>query len=322
MSKSIGTIAKIALPIAAGFVLGPAGFGLTSAAVGSAIGGAAAGALGGGGIKGALIGGATGYLGAGALSSAIGSPASIITDPNIAGPSTFGSGLEGLATGGGAKALTGGVTSALASTGGSGIGSASSGTDLTKLLLGLGNQSVADTGAQTAKDTAKTQSASIDKAIQATQTANAPYTQLGADAANQIESIQADPAGYIKNNPLYGSLADDAQRRLLANQAAKGKVGSGGTAAALQEQLLNLGNGLVNQQIGTLQQQVGTGATAAGNVGSQTANLTTDKGSVNAAGQIGANNAYTTGYQNQINTLLALQGLNKTPIANTGPLNL
>lgn len=296
MSKTVKTIAKIALPIAASFIpgIGP----IAAAATGAALG-----AMDGGGVKGAVMGGVSGYLGAGAAKGIVGQAASIPA-ANVAGPAFYGSGIKGALTGGGLRAIGNTVAGTA-----SGVAS-----DPSKLLIGVGNQLMTEENANTSVEAAKIQSKSIDKALAANETINKPYTDLGANSAAEIARIQADPGAYVQNNPFYKSLADDAQRRLLANQAAKGKVGSGGTSAALQEQLLNLGNGLVQQQVGTLQNQVNTGANAASGVATNSINLNTDKGNVNAAGVVGQNNAYQSGYQNQINTLLALQGLQRAPI--------
>lgn len=287
MSKAIKTVASIALPIAGAYFGGP---------IGGAIGGAIGGGIS-GGLKGAVLGGITGYASAGATNSLIGTAAHTLP-AGISGPVTSGSGILGAVTGGGLRALGNTVTQA-ASGLATGAGAANT------ALTGIGNQLMSQSQADDAKKAAALQGKSIDQAIQTQQ----PYTELGQNAVNQINTIQADPGGYVQNNPFYKSLADDAARRLTANQAAKGKVGSGGTASALQDQLLQLGNGLVSQQIGTLQQQAGIGQNSANNV----SNLQTSKGDVNASGVIGSGNAMTTGYQNQINTLLALQNLNKTP---------
>lgn len=53
------------------------------------------------------------------------------------------------------------------------------------------------------------------------------------------------PGGEILQNPLLQAIQGDVTNRLMANQAARGKLGSGGTALALQSALaptaLNLG---------------------------------------------------------------------------------
>lgn len=144
-------------------------------------------------------------------------------------------------------------------------------------------------GASSARRAAKAQQNAAQDAINSTQ----PYNQFGLDAMKQISTIQSNPGAYIQSNTLYKSMADDAQRRLLANQAAKGKIGSGGTASALQEQLLTIGNNLVNQQIQNLQNQVGTGQNAVNQIGGYQLN----KGEAKSAGIIGANNYLQQGIQ-------------------------
>lgn len=316
MSKTVKSVASIALPIALSYFAPGIGTALGSTlsasslgAIGGAVGGGIGGAINGGGVggvlKGAAMGAAGGYLGNGGASELFGGTA--IGDAlGLANPATAGANATGLPSN--AIPAPTSVPSPVAS---APAGAASTGNGLFRALgpvsagLSIGNALLTANGVDAAKEAAKIQAAAIDRAV-ATQ---APYNELGTAAAQQIKQIQADPGAYVQNNPFYASLADDAQRRLLANQAAKGKVGSGGTAAALHEQLLNLGNGLVQQQVGTLQNQVNSGQNAA----NTTSNLQTDRGAVQASGVMGANNAMQTGYQNQINTLLALQSLNKVP---------
>lgn len=331
MSKSVRSVASIALPIALAVfapgigtaigssILGAGAAG--SATLGGALIGAGSAALGGGGLKGALIGGALGGLapnlgdiasnviggtqvgdflgvapaGIDTAAGAYGPIASAATAANTPGETAF---LNNVATQAnapiGAASVGGGVARSL----GANIGTAGA------VLSGVNGLATANS-MDAAKEAAKIQAGAVDKAV-ATQ---APYNKLGTDAAAQISQIQSDPGAYVQNNPFYKSLADDAQQRLLANQASKGKVASGGTADALQTSLLNLGNGLVQQQVGTLQNQVNSGQTAASN----TSGLQTDKGAVQASGVVGSANALQTGYQNQIATLLALQNLSKAP---------
>jgi len=105
---------------------------------------------------------------------------------------------------------------------------------------------------------------------------------------------------YVTQNPFFKSMADEAQSRLFQSEAARGKVGSGGTAKALQNSLLLLGSDLVNQNInqrlgliGASQNLTSTGLNAAvqtgmgaiqgaGNIG----DLMTQRGNVLAAGQV------------------------------------
>ena len=86
----------------------------------------------------------------------------------------------------------------------------------------------------------------------------APFLKAGQVSAQELERLVNDPNAqkeFITNNPFFKALADDAEERLLSNQAAKGRVGSGSTQAALQTELLKLGNQLldtsINQRLNT-----------------------------------------------------------------------
>lgn len=136
-----------------------------------------------------------------------------------------------------------------------------------------------------------------------------PFREAGAAALGGLTSLTTDPEAqknFITQNPFFKALADDAQSRLFANQAAKGKVGSGETPKALQNSLLLLGNDLLQQTISnrfnlaTLGSNAAAGqATATQNAGAQIADLTTQGANATAAGIIGAANAKTNA-QNQL----------------------
>lgn len=114
----------------------------------------------------------------------------------------------------------------------------------------------------------------------------------------------------------FRALADEASRRVFSNQAARGKLGSGGTAEALQNQLVGLGEGMRAQraaeqaqqfgqqmQLATVPQQqqfnqlmnlAGIGqsaaagqASAAGTAGTNISELLTGIGNAQAAGLVG-----------------------------------
>lgn len=114
----------------------------------------------------------------------------------------------------------------------------------------------------------------------------------------------------------FKALADEASRRVFSNQAARGKLGSGGTAEALQNQLVGLGEGMRAQraaeqaqqfgqqmQLATVPQQqqfnqlmnlAGIGqsaaagqASAAGTAGTNISELLTGIGNAQAAGLVG-----------------------------------
>ena len=79
-----------------------------------------------------------------------------------------------------------------------------------------------------------------------------PYQTAGKQALNGLSGLITDPnqqLNYVQNNPFFNAMADNAQSRLFNNQAARGKVGSGGTAEALQNSMLLLGEDLVNNNI-------------------------------------------------------------------------
>jgi hypothetical protein len=146
-----------------------------------------------------------------------------------------------------------------------------------------------------------------------------PFQQAGAGQLPGITSLVSDPtaqAAFIQDNPFFQSLAGQASQSLMANQAAKGKVGSGGTAAALQERMLGLGSNLLNQNItqrmGLAQMGAGAAGQSAGLVGQTSgsiADLIGSAAAAQAAGQVGAANAESQGLQNMISTGLGIAAL-------------
>lgn len=168
-----------------------------------------------------------------------------------------------------------------------------------------------------------------NKIQQQTQANEAPFINAGQTAATNESNLINSPTAqlnYVQNNPFFNSLKDQATNTLLANEAAQGKVGSGGTAKALQDELLQLGTGLVNNQVSNLQTQANTGVNAASgsnsaltNTGGNIASANSAQGTNLGAGVVGASNAVTGNYQNQINTLLALQRLNAANVPTYNP---
>ena len=168
-----------------------------------------------------------------------------------------------------------------------------------------------------AQQAAQTQAASADKAIDLQRESRdlarkdlQPFKDAGQSQLSPLSSLISDPnaqLNFIQNNPFFKALADDAQSRLFSNQAAKGKVGSGGTAQALQNSLLLLGQGLldnnINQRMGlaTMGQNAAAGqGTITMNSGNAISDLITGQGNALAAGQVGAANARSQG----INSLI------------------
>lgn len=82
---------------------------------------------------------------------------------------------------------------------------------------------------------------------------------LGADLqAFMSPDAQAD---YLQNDPLYAAIADDTNRRLNAQAAAAGKLHSGGTAKALQDNMMLLGRERINDRINQLTTGFNVGST-------------------------------------------------------------
>jgi hypothetical protein len=92
-----------------------------------------------------------------------------------------------------------------------------------------------------------------------------PFVDAGNSTLPGLQKLINDPNAqkdYVMNNPFFAALADDAQSRIFNNQAAKGRVGSGSTAKALNNELLMMGNSLVSQNISQRFQLAGLGLDA------------------------------------------------------------
>lgn len=187
-----------------------------------------------------------------------------------------------------------------------------------KGLLGGGSD-----GAGAAGDAAQAQLASTREAIKYQRESRdlarsdlAPYRDLGQRNIAGAESLINDPTSqlnFIRDNPFFQSLAKRSTDTILNNAAARGKVGSGGTAEALQNSLLLLGQDLVNNSVNQRLNLVNVGqnsaagsANIAQNTGNAIADLTTQGGNAQAAGIIGAQNARTAANNNLINTGLGI----------------
>lgn len=158
----------------------------------------------------------------------------------------------------------------------------------------------------------------------------APFREIGTSAIGGLPALlQAqqstidDPSSRVLNNPFFKALAEQQEQRLLQSAAARGKVGSGGTAEELQQNLLLLGNqfaqqDIANQQLGitnlqnlstiganaaagqgsTIQQTAGMTTGTLGNIGAAQAQGITGAANALAAGQIAGANAQAQGTQN------------------------
>ena len=178
------------------------------------------------------------------------------------------------------------------------------------------------TGAKAAGRAANVQQAAADRGAAETRAAGEeavagldPFAKAGEKAITGLETgltdlqrLVSDPEAqrdFITESPFFDALAERAEQDLFANEAARGKVGSGGTAEALQNSLVLLGSNLLNQNItqrqnvnSQFQSLVNTGLTAAGkksNVLTGTAERASDFGiqaaNAQAAGIVGKQNA-------------------------------
>lgn len=185
------------------------------------------------------------------------------------------------------------------------------------LAISLGSAALK---AGAATSAAATQAGAVDRATAETKAAGEQaredvrlFKESGERQLPGIESLIGDPEAqkkFVTENPFFTALADEAQRRIFQNQAAKGKVGSGGTAEALQNSILLLGEGLIGRNVAQRQRLVDTGAQAAGRsaeiargTGRDIAELSLQRGNVEAAGTVGATEAITGGARDIVDLL-------------------
>lgn len=176
-------------------------------------------------------------------------------------------------------------------------------------------------GAQLQFDATKLGIAEQKEARLAAEARLQPFADFGLEALGDLrgsvsEGVGVASADQILSDPFFQAQAADQDRRLLAQSAAFGKVGAGGTQDALARQQLLLGNQFRQQDFSNRlqanQQRFGqlfnitnlgqSSAAGQANAGLRTAgaisDLTTQGGNALAAGGIGAANAQAQGSQN------------------------
>lgn len=174
--------------------------------------------------------------------------------------------------------------------------------------------------AAASKDAAKIQAKSADKALAFTKETRdlaradlAPFKDFGAGQINPLSDILTSQGqyDYLAGNPLFDLMMDKSNQATFANQAARGKLGSGGTLTALQDNFMISALPLLQNQQNQLFNAVNLGQSAAAGQantalqqGNNLANITTQKGNAIAAGEVGAANAK----QQAWNNLLQLGG--------------
>ena len=125
-----------------------------------------------------------------------------------------------------------------------------------------------------------------------------PFRDFGESQIQPLNNLLENPNSYLQNNPLYDSINNNAKREVFANRAARGKLGSGGTARELQNRFLANGESLINNQYNRLLGSVSSGQNAAAgqanvaqNTGVNVGNTLLQKGNAIAAGKVGSANA-------------------------------
>lgn len=169
----------------------------------------------------------------------------------------------------------------------------------------VGEAITGKTGADAAKSGSKAQVAQSEAAIEFARESLrtvrgdlAPFREAGAGAIPLLTGAIDDPSSRVLQNPFFQALASDQEQRLLASQAARGKVGAGETGDQLTRNLLLLGNQFAQQDVGNLFNLATLGANAAAQTGTatqqtsgQVGNLLTGIGNAQAAGLVGAANS-------------------------------
>ena len=170
--------------------------------------------------------------------------------------------------------------------------------------------------ADAAKDAGKIQAQSADKSIAFQRESRdlarndlQPFRNFGESQIQPLNSLLSNPSGYLENNPLYDAINSNSRREVFANRAARGKLGSGGTARELQNRFLANGESLINNQYNRLLGGVSSGQNAAAgqanvaqNTGVNVGETLLQKGNSLAAAKVGRANAFNTG----VNDLLKL----------------
>lgn len=126
-----------------------------------------------------------------------------------------------------------------------------------------------------------------------------PFREFGEGQIEPLNKLLSNPTGYLESNPLYKNINNNSQRQIFANKAARGKLGSGGTALELQNRFLANGDGLINSQYNRLLGATSAGQNAAAgqaniaqSTGASVGNTLLEKGNAIAAGKVGSANAW------------------------------
>lgn len=107
--------------------------------------------------------------------------------------------------------------------------------------------------------------AAQDRGLSAIRSDFQPFLDAGRVTIEGLTDLVNNPEAqkdFILNNPFFDAIANETERRLLANQAAKGRVGTGETQLELRDRLLAAGNQLLDTAINQRLAVVGVGERA------------------------------------------------------------
>jgi len=111
--------------------------------------------------------------------------------------------------------------------------------------------------------------AAQERGLKAVRSDFQPFLDAGTVTLESLERLINDPETqrqFLLENPFFDEIANQVERRLLANQAAAGRVGTGGTQLELQNRLLEVGNDLINAEVNRKLALVNVGQGAAGSI--------------------------------------------------------
>lgn len=182
--------------------------------------------------------------------------------------------------------------------------------DAFKSISGQTAQDEAAAGARRAEEVGQRAITVSEDAQKRLEETLAPFVAaLGTDLIPQVQGLFGENAGQsILNDPALKALQDDAERRILAAQAARGRTGAGETPAILQDAFLRTGADLLSRQRGDLLSALGVGQSSAAQTGFSgvntargTGDLLTQIANAQTAGALGGAQARSQGLGNLIN---------------------
>ena len=173
-------------------------------------------------------------------------------------------------------------------------------------ISGISGAFAAEQGAKIQEDAGQRAITVSDEAQRRLEGLLAPFGDFGTDLIPQAQRLFGPTAGAsIASDPALVALQDEAERRILAGQAARGRVDAGETAPMLQDAFLRTGADLLSRQRGDLLSALGLGQASAAQTGvsgigtaGRTGDLLSQIANAQSAGLIGAQGAKSQGLSN------------------------